>query len=486
MDWFTVDKAGLAKILARKGKSFAIFELIQNGWDTDATTVGITIKPVENRPYADVQVIDDDPHGFKTLSHAFTLFAESDKKADPTKRGRFNLGEKLVLALCETASISSTKGSVTFDANGRRETRSHILKGSVFTGRMRMTRDELEQVLQDVQTVIPPDGVTTILNGVPLASRPAIQTSEVTLPTEISDEEGALRKTSRKTEVTLHAVLDGETPSLYEMGIPVVPLTGGERWHINIHQKIPLNVDRDNVTPAYLQTIRVILAELAKSLITKEDADQIWLTAATTDERASKEVVDQVLDHRFGKKRAVFDPSDPEANKTLMNEGYTIIHGGSLSSGQWAHVKTHGLATPSGKLRPTGVQYSEEGRPEREIDPSAYTLGQKKLVAYTHELATRLLLRDVDVRIVSEITQPHAAWFGGGTLTFNLGRLGKAWFDQSICDAHHRLIIHEFAHAKVSDHLTREFSDEVCRLAVKLAREMFVDPEFFKNAGYRP
>jgi hypothetical protein len=44
------------------------------------------------------------PGRVRDLSHAFTLFAESVKKGDAEKRGRFNLGEKLVLALCDEAT----------------------------------------------------------------------------------------------------------------------------------------------------------------------------------------------------------------------------------------------------------------------------------------------------------------------------------------------------------------------------------------------
>lgn len=486
MDWFTVDKAGLAKLLERKGKAFALFELIQNAWDTQAKRVEVSLMPVEGRPYADIEVRDDDPEGFKTLSHAFTLFAESEKKGDPTKRGRFNLGEKLVLALCDRAEILSTKGSVVFDDSGRRETRSHIVKGSIFKGRIRMTRAELSEVEREIQTLIPPDDVETVYNGIPLSRRSQVASKEFSLPTEVADAEGVLRRSVRLTTVTIHEVRDGERGMLYEMGIPVVELGGGERWHINVHQKVPLNVDRDNVTPAYLQSARVVLAECVKDLITRDDAEKLWVTAATNDDRIDPEVVTRVLDERFGKKRAIFDPSDMEANKALMNEGYTIIHGGSLLSGQWDNLKTHGLARPAGQIKPSGVRYDVDGRPEHVIDPDKYTLGQRSFVEYVQELGMRLLNREVQVRIVSEITRPNAAWFGGGTVTFNLGRLGRAWFENGIQDAHHRLIIHEFAHNKVDDHLTREFSDEVCRLAVKLAREMYVDPEFFKRSGYRP
>jgi hypothetical protein len=46
------------------------------------------------------------------LSHAFRLFAESAKITNPEQRGRFNLGEKLVLALCDEITIRKTKGGL--------------------------------------------------------------------------------------------------------------------------------------------------------------------------------------------------------------------------------------------------------------------------------------------------------------------------------------------------------------------------------------
>jgi len=70
MEWFSVDKAGLAKLLERRGKAFAILELIQNCWDTNAATIDIRVEPITGRPLARVVVEDDDPEGFKDLTHA--------------------------------------------------------------------------------------------------------------------------------------------------------------------------------------------------------------------------------------------------------------------------------------------------------------------------------------------------------------------------------------------------------------------------------
>lgn len=494
MDWFTVDKAGLAKLIDKRGKAFAIFELLQNSWDTNAKSVRLDIKAVAGRPYAEVRVTDDDPDGFRNLSHAFTLFAESEKKSDPSKRGRFNLGEKLVLALCDHAEIISTKGSVQFTAEGRRESRHRLDKGSTFIGTMRMTRVELDEVREALLTLIPPSTCDTYVNNAWLPPRKVLGSFEVTLPTEVADEEGYLRKTQRKCVVTVHRAGDDETPQLYEMGIPIVALHGGERWHVNVHQKVPLNLDRDNVTPAYLQTLRVALADgmrehLADGMrehLTGEDATQVWVNAATEDERIAPETVGKVLDERFGKKRAILDPNDPEANKQLMNEGYTVIPGGTLSKGQWENIRQHTLAQPSGKIRPSGTAHNPEGRAERVIDPKDYTAGQRRIVEFTRDLAWRLIRKDIEVRIVNEAAAlPHAAWYGNGALTFNLGRLGKAWFAGYLTADHLELILHELSHDKVKDHLTREFADEVGRLAAKVVGIALCDPSFLVGHGYK-
>jgi hypothetical protein len=95
---FEVDRRGLAQILERRGKGFVLPELIQNALDEDVRRVTVTLEPVKGRSVARVQVEDDSPVGFRDLVDAFTLFAPSYKKDIATARGRFNVGEKLVVA----------------------------------------------------------------------------------------------------------------------------------------------------------------------------------------------------------------------------------------------------------------------------------------------------------------------------------------------------------------------------------------------------
>jgi hypothetical protein len=166
------------------------------------TRIAITLSLVPGRPLADLTVEDDSPEGFHDLAHAYTLFAESYKRRNPEQRGQYNFGEKLVLAMCETASISTTKGTVIFDAEGRTEKpRQKRERGSVFQGRIKMTRDEYPPVLDYLRSLLLPKDITVMLNGAQLLARKAMHGFEASLETLVADEGGVMRSRVRKTVV---------------------------------------------------------------------------------------------------------------------------------------------------------------------------------------------------------------------------------------------------------------------------------------------
>jgi len=491
MEWFTVDKQGLAKLLERKGKAFVLFELLQNCWDTEAREIHVKLEPLSHKPYCELTVTDDDPSGFAKLEHAFTLFAESEKKNDPSKRGRFNLGEKLVLSLCEEASISSTTGTVEFTKTGRRTTKVKTEQGSVFTGTVRMTRAEYTEVLEAAKTLIGPHDKRTFINGEELPDRPRVVGFCIPLPTEIGDSEGYLRRTVRETLVQLHEVSPGEHATLYEMGIPVVELAGGEPWHINVHQKIPLNSDRDNVTPAYLRELRTaVLNRMHESVKGADEASKTWVREAMSDSKAEPDAVKSMVEEAFGKKAVVFDPSDPEANKLAVSEGYTVIPGGALPKGAWENVRKNEVVKPAGQVTPSPKPFSDEGDPLKVIGPDKWTPGMRRVVEFTKNMGTHVLSAEVSITLANDTGWPFSAAYGRkgkgrGHLTFNVGRLGKAWFDRPISDEEIvRLVIHEFGHHFSGDHLAKEYHDALCRLGAGTARFALKHPEMFQDSFY--
>src|SRR5262249_37177336 len=190
--WFDVDRAGLGRQAEEHGKGRLIGELVQNALDEEGVTqIAVTLALVPGRPLADLTVEDDAPEGFRDLTHAYTLFAESYKRGNPEQRGQFNFGEKLVLAVCESASISTTKGTVVFDpAEGRIERpRQKRERGSVFQGRIRLTREEYPQVCDYLRFLLLPDNVTVTFNGDRLLPRKPLRTFETSLESLVADEQ---------------------------------------------------------------------------------------------------------------------------------------------------------------------------------------------------------------------------------------------------------------------------------------------------------
>jgi len=481
--WFEVDKKGLEKLLQDRPKSFLLYELVQNAWDeTDATEVDVSIVKVSHRPYISVVVTDDSPEGFKRLSDAFTFYAESYKKTDPSKRGRFNLGEKLVLACCEEARIETTTGSIMFHKDGERS-RSQISTktGSVFYGQFKATEPEFLQIIKDMENLIPPSDKKTMINGSAILSRIPVTTFTEQLPTMIADAEGNLKKSARKTLVEIYEPKADEKAMIYEMGIPVVET--GDRFHINIMQKVPLNMDRDNVPPAYLKTIRVHVLNNTINFLSEEDTASMWVNEAMGDKRCEDSVVNTTMDKRFGSKRVAFDPSDPEANKIAISKGYTVVSGRTLSKGQWERVKGSSACPPAGQVTPS-QPFTDLTKIQLVIPEDKWTKKMKTVVNYSKMIASKLIDVSISVKITNNKDVSTLASYGNANLTLNVGRLGKVFFNrfpdnmESVDD----LLIHELAHHYSGDHLSDDYYRACTRLGAKLKRIALEEPKIFDIA----
>jgi len=473
---FEVDKAGLAKLLTRKGKEFIVYELLQNAWDEDVKHVEVTLRPVPEQAKAQIIVEDDNPDGFQDLSHAFTLFAESKKKTDPTKAGRFNLGEKLVIAACDEAKLITTKGAFKFYKNERHRMAERRTIGTLFEGIFKCTREELAEIEKKVYQLLPPHVVTTRFNGRELNHLQTIEVIEVSLPTEIADEDGYLKGATRKTAVGIYRA-SNDCGTLYELGIPVVEIGGP--YHVNVLQKIPLNMDRDNVPPSYIRRIRVEVLNLLHDELEPEQANSTWVREASSDPRCEPAAITAVLDKRFGEKRVSYDPSDPEANKLAVSKGYVVVHGGMMNGQEWENARDAGAILPAGKVTPSPKPYSDSGKPEEIIPYDLWTPGMKHMASYCRLLADKLM----DVALYVKFTKAgnnFSACYGNQRLTFNMTVMHEQWFEGPYGVVHDDLIIHEFGHQYCLDHLDAKYHDALTLLGAKLAHLAYVNPKILK------
>lgn len=493
---FEVDKEGLAKLLARhgaEGKARAVCELWQNAADEDGVTkIEIELKLHEGVPDGgpryELTVTDDSPEGFANLAHAYTLFAESTKKGRSDQRGRFNLGEKLVIAICDYVQIATTKGTIEFTAAGRREFGDTRPTGTRFHAVLPMTEDEVGCTEAAVMRLIPPHGITTTYNGMKLAERVPLREFGQTLRTELADEEGYLRPTRRKATIGIYQPEPGEIPALYEMGIPVCET--GDRWHVDIGQKVPLTTDRDNVPASYLRDVRTSVVNNCSDLLDPEAAGAKWVDDALESKDIEPTAVQTVVTERYGDKVVIEDPSDREGTKIAVSKGYAVIPAGAFSKEAWGAVKISEAALPAGQVTPSPNPHEGEDALDL-IKPEHYTKGTKVVVEYAEAVARELLGAEITVRVANAVAWPYLATYGPrkngkeGQLTLNYGRLGHAFFKNGRTPRVDALLIHEFAHHRESDHLSHRFHDACCDLGAELTQLALTDPEMFNAYDLR-
>ena len=470
--WFEVDKQGLAKILERRGKEFALFELVQNAWDEHGVTRVNILLEYRGWNRAMLVVEDDAPEGFRDLGHAFTLFAESDKKTNPEQRGRFNLGEKLVLALCDEVTILTTKGGLRFDEKGRHRLRITRAAGSRIECLVRMTAQECSVVESSIKRLIPPESVTTTFSGAAIQRPVPLEQFRAVLRTELAGEDGALRRADRETTVHVYEVRPGEKATICEMGIPVVET--GDKWHCDVGQKIPLTLDRENVLPAFLAQLRLAVFNRMHSRVTRDDVNSEWIEATIGSPNCSRAAVESYMGARFGSKRVSFDPSDAEANKLAVSKGYMVVHGGMMSAGAWKNAKAANAILPAGQVTPGPKTWSGQDDPNAAafadwIPETEWTAGMRRIASFAALAAERVLNRSVTVKFCATPHHLGAASYGpGGNLVFNRFRLGAEWFERGITEDVVEVLIHEFGHEFSSDHLSAEYHEALCRIGAKM------------------
>lgn len=493
-DWFTAHKEGLRQIAERqvesRGYGILAAELYQNVMDTDATQCDISISKLPGRPLAQLIVIDNNPTGFTDLTHAWTVFAPSEKKGNPEKAGRFNLGEKVVLAFCKEASIETTSGTVIFNKDGRFEhPRRKRDVGTRFEATIACTEDHYINFLFSTAKILVRPGLKFTVNGRVIEPRTPLKTFNEALQTEIGDE---LRKSTRKCDVQIFQPLTGEVPMLYELGIPVVET--GDKWHVNVLQKVPLNVDRDNVTPAFLRSIRTFVLNNMFEQIKEEDTTSTWVNEAASDERCIAPALQTFRIKKYGEKAVAFDPTNPEANAEAVAHGFTLIPSRGLTSGQRENLYKHDFLHSSSTEFPTagkGAYSTDPGAtPVTLLDDDELTPDMIRIREYTLGVARRLIGKQINVEFVRVKSFPGKPWgacYGRGHVLgqpmfhYNLAKLGKAWFENGVTQDVDDLILHELGHEFESNHLSEKYYDALTMLGAKLKAAVMADLKWFKK-----
>jgi hypothetical protein len=92
-------------------------EPVSNAFDAEAKNVNVTISREARSPFV-VFICEDDGEGFTNIRLAYTFYANTDRRTNPCKRGRFTVGEKAFLSICQEGMIETADKRVTFDNKG--------------------------------------------------------------------------------------------------------------------------------------------------------------------------------------------------------------------------------------------------------------------------------------------------------------------------------------------------------------------------------
>lgn len=469
MSIFEVDKKGLGRLFKGKDKSFIIRELVQNAWDEPGVTECNIEFRWDNRK-ATLMVQDDAPEGFYDLRHAYTLFASTRKQDNPEKRGRFNLGEKLVIALCKEARITTTKGTVIFNSE-RHHSRKKTEKGSIFEGVISISRKEFDEISQTIRLIISPENILTTFNGTVIPARKPIAEIHTRLQTEYADENGNMKYTVRKTVVEVHKVKEGEVGTIYEMGLTVVET--GDKWHYNVMQRVPLNMDRDNVKPAFLKAVRAAVLNETHSELQGEDASSNWVREATRHKDVSPEAIKTVADKRWGNKRVVIDPTDPQSRERAISHGYAVVGSRSMDKDEWENFRKADAVPSSSALFPTILKDAFD------IHKNNWTDDQKRMARFIRLISSKCLGITIRVKIIESEAGTLADYKSGG-IRLNSTNLGARWWAKPLSKEVISLVLHELAH-EFGDHLQASYYNGIADLGAKLSLLMLEQPELFEE-----
>ncbi len=326
---FAVDTAGLKELLGEQPLWRHSVELATNVFDefngyserSKPTLCKVTVSRDAKGRSTWIEVSDDGA-GFERIEDVFTFFGTTNKRSTATVSGRFNSGEKQLLALATEWSVDTAGKLIKFDGS-KRSNRKSESTGTTIKARIVCTRDQETEIIEGFKSLIAPKGLNYTVNREQVTRPSYDYYANVQLPTVVLNE-GSMTRTARRTGVEVYK---SDNPKLYELGIPVCEIGKGFKYSLNILQKVPVSMNRDNVPASFLDTaIGRVLENLTldgKVLLTEADEGAEFTKGAFTKIKDADAL--SVLTKQLFGDMVVRWSSSPEANLLAERQGFTIL-----------------------------------------------------------------------------------------------------------------------------------------------------------------
>ena len=461
---FEIDTEGFRNQMAEMKPFRLCMDMISNCFDEDSIhTIKFSTKPISNSKNWKI-TIKDDGSGFIKTSDSYTLYGHSYKRDDPTKIGRFNLGEKQFFAVAIKGECITRDLHVKFYDNVRKMIKlKSPIEGTIAFGEFNFTKDEIKDINQTMKKLIVPQDKVLFINGEKvLPPTEKIRTIRGKLRTVVENEKKRLVQILRETDVDLYPKPEGQYSWLYELGVPVVRLQDRKlNWLIDIRQKIPQEHSRKVVSQPYLRDLYALVLEKTVDLIEDEDAGASWIQSGM--KKADAETAKTILIKQFGTSKVYIQSDDHMANEEVLE------HGGELLRSSMYDGETRERLQDLGLIKRASEEFGKGTEVPQDVEPTIEMVWFSKVVK---KIALDVIeVENLPVHFVKTKRINMVAWFEdtfGPHLTFNTSKLPKDFF-KDFNEEQIKLIIHELAHYKGGvvnglAHYTGQYVDELGRI----------------------
>jgi hypothetical protein len=454
--WFQISNEGWRRLSAGRPLARLVLEGIQNSFDTGARHVEVAIRPDE------IVVEDDAPDGIGDLALVYTVFL-TDKEDSPLRRGRMGRGLKELIAAMDVARVETVGSTIVFDRDGRHTHKNERTSGTRLVLLRTSSEAEIREAEETVRHVIPPEGTELRLGTRPVR-RPekTIVLTDCELETVVV-RDGMERYVERPTTITLYAPRRGQTPHLFEMGIPIEAL--GTPWHVDVGQRVPTGARRMHVPESYKLRLKHILLELLiVHYFDRADLGHDWVADVLSRCEVSAATLDAYVSRVFPR-GAVLGGSS-RANDKARQLGAHVVDVSALP---------RGLAQALERAMPRSDDFVRRREAEAGERPASPTVAQRRFARFVVSLAEAIAGQRVRVRFVQRrvltgdlletaCTDPEA-----GEIRFNV--LAPLEWTDPTDPTTLGIVLHEIAHLECPEH-DRAFIDRLQLLAGRAVRHL--------------
>jgi len=447
--WFELSDQGWRSQAAARPLGRLLLEAVQNAFDEHASNVLVELTPDA------ITVEDDAEAGFVDERLVYTVYL-SDKREDPTRRGRLGLGLKELIASMDGATVETVGNTIRFAKDGRHTEDNDRDKGTRLVLRRPFEKGELDQARRLLRLCIPPRESSLRVDG-RRVRQPRVQLSLPSCELEtVLVRENVERAEMRSTSVSVHAPRRGEQPHIFEMGLPIEPWN--VPWHVDIGQRVPLLSGRDAVPDRFKLAVKATLLEaMIHRYLEKRDLRADWVQEVVSRWPIKTPLLDAYVSRVF--RRGAVLGGTSRANDRARQLGAHVVDAAAISHGSYLAL-SRVLESADEYVRRRSAEFGGE-----DVEPDET---QQRFADAVRWLSRRVAGRVIRIRFFARDLNDAGLLEDAHTdvdariVSFNVR--GPLRFDDVLEPQTLGVVLHEIAHLETAEHNHR-FIDRLQLLA---------------------